>query len=703
MRGRKLGVAAFAAALICGSAIAVVAPSAEALPLVLHVSTTGTDTGDCLVTDCATLGYALTQAAAGDTIVIRTGTYLESTATDVAEHTANVVPPTLSGITIESASGSPTNTIIDATGQQFGIAVLANDVSITGLTIEHAGASGIVFGPSAIENPSYAGPPVSVSGESVIDNVVDNNDQCNADPTAAYCPAPSPESDYGEGIHLISVAYSDISANQVENNFGGILVTDEVGPNHNNTLSDNIVSDNVGDCGITLAGHSSNAVSTSGPTTGQPQPAQAGVYSNQITGNTADNNGAAGLLAAASGFGAGVYNNTFEDNTADGNGLAGMTIHLHTPLADVSGNVVEGNTFSNDALHGGANGGPGDVEGPPSSADDTQSTGVEILGALSPLTGVVVEHNTISDVFYGVWESSYAASTTVTANTISVTTGGTPVFTEPGPYSGYWLAGGDGGLFTHGTATYHGSAASAGLGAPVVGIAPTPDSGGYWEVAANGAVAAFGDADTFGSMAGKHLNAPIVGIAATSDGGGYWLVASDGGVFNFGDAAYDGSMGGQHLNAPIVGVAATPDGGGYWLVASDGGVFTFGDATYAGSEGAKHLNAPIVGIAASPGAVNPSSGGISADGYWLVASDGGVFTFGNAGFFGSMGGQHLNAPIVGIAASPGVLNFGTLSLDSDGYWLVASDGGVFTFGQAGFFGSQGSTHLNASVIGIAGT
>ena len=67
-------------------------------------------------------------------------------------------------------------------------------------------------------------------------------------------------------------------------------------------------------------------------------------------------------------------------------------------------------------------------------------------------------------------------------------------------------------------------------------------------------------------------------------------------------------------------MAATPDGGGYWLVASDGGVFSFGDATFHGSTGGMTLNKPIVGMAATP------DGG----GYWLVASDGGVFSFGDA-------------------------------------------------------------------------
>ena len=78
-------------------------------------------------------------------------------------------------------------------------------------------------------------------------------------------------------------------------------------------------------------------------------------------------------------------------------------------------------------------------------------------------------------------------------------------------------------------------------------------------------------------------------------------------------------------------------------------------------------------------------------GYWLVASDGGVFSFGDAQFYGSMGGTHLNAPVVGIAATP----------DGRGYWLVASDGGVFSFGDAPFEGSMGGTRMNAPVVGIA--
>ena len=77
-------------------------------------------------------------------------------------------------------------------------------------------------------------------------------------------------------------------------------------------------------------------------------------------------------------------------------------------------------------------------------------------------------------------------------------------------------------------------------------------------------------------------------------------------------------------------------------MASDGGIFAFGDAQFYGSMGGKPLNKPIVGIAATP------DGG----GYWEVASDGGIFAFGDAQFYGSMGGKPLDKPVVGMAASP---------------------------------------------------
>ena len=124
-----------------------------------------------------------------------------------------------------------------------------------------------------------------------------------------------------------------------------------------------------------------------------------------------------------------------------------------------------------------------------------------------------------------------------------------------------------------------------------------------------------------------------------------------------------------------------PPGVGYWLVASDGGIFPFGHAGGFGSTGNIRLNQPIVGMARTP----------DGHGYWLVAADGGIFPFGDAAGFGSTGAIRLNKPIVGMAATP----------DGGGYWMVASDGGIFPFGDARGFGSTGAIRLNKPIVGMA--
>ncbi|MGH8972568.1 MAG: Ig-like domain-containing protein [Acidimicrobiia bacterium] len=129
--------------------------------------------------------------------------------------------------------------------------------------------------------------------------------------------------------------------------------------------------------------------------------------------------------------------------------------------------------------------------------------------------------------------------------------------------------------------------------------------------------------------------------------------------------------------------AAAAGTSGYWLMGTDGGVFSFGKAAFFGSTGAVPLNQPIVGTTATP----------SGRGYWMVAADGGIFTFGDAGFYGSMGGKPLNKPIVAMAPTR----------TGKGYWLVAADGGIFAFGDAGFFGSLGSTKLNKPVVDMTTT
>ena len=92
--------------------------------------------------------------------------------------------------------------------------------------------------------------------------------------------------------------------------------------------------------------------------------------------------------------------------------------------------------------------------------------------------------------------------------------------------------------------------------------------------------------------------------------------------------------------------------------------------------GAVALNKPIVGMA-------PDA---ATGGNWLVAADGGIFSF-DAPFYGSTGAILLDKPIVGMESN----STGT------GYRFVASDGGIFDFGSSSFFGSAvpsgGVTHL----------
>ena len=172
--------------------------------------------------------------------------------------------------------------------------------------------------------------------------------------------------------------------------------------------------------------------------------------------------------------------------------------------------------------------------------------------------------------------------------------------------------------------------------------------------------------------AGLHSGSEVT--ESTPTGHGYWLVGSDGGIFTFGFAQFYGSTGNLKLQRPIVGITPTADYGGYWLVASDGGVFSFGDTQFYGSipglglnpagSGLPHsLNAPIIGIV-------PSADG---QGYFMVASDGGVFTFGDAQFEGSC---------PGIGGCSGAAVAVVPDATGKGYWLFTANGDSYAFGDA---------------------
>jgi Cu/Zn superoxide dismutase len=376
-----------------------------------------------------------------------------------------------------------------------------------------------------------------------------------------------------------------------------------------------------------------------------------------------------------------------------------------------------------------------------------------------------------------------------------------PVPTAAG--AGYWMVGSDGGVFSHGDAGFHGSQGGGRLNSPVVSMASTPGRAGYYLAGADGGVFAHGDATFEGSAGALKLNAPIVAIAAppsdavavlhsqsgaavghvafaqeggavrmtvivtglepfaefhgfhihtngkcegdfVSSAGGHWnpgaashgdhagdmpvlyadgrgvarsnalldsftvqqLLADDGGVSVIVHAGRDNyaniparystpsgsgpdatTLGNGDAGARVACGVVAPTGesarAGYWLAASDGGVFAFGDAPYLGGMGGTKLNQPVVGMAATP----------TGAGYWLAAADGGVFAFGDAAYFGGLGGLRLNQPVVAIVSTPTGL----------GYALVARDGGVFTFGDATYEGGTGAIRLNQPIVGAAMT
>jgi hypothetical protein len=287
--------------------------------------------------------------------------------------------------------------------------------------------------------------------------------------------------------------------------------------------------------------------------------------------------------------------------------------------------------------------------------------------------------------------ASAAACVAVGDNVVTgVTTGAVVSLSKP---QGYWLVGSDGGIFSFGSALFHGSTGSLTLQRPVVGIAPTNDEGGYWLTASDGGVFAFGDSQYQGSLPGlgyhpagsglpQSLNKPVVGLVPSIDDGGYFMVASDGGVFAFGDAQFAGSCPGLANGCAGAGVAVMPDasGQGYWLVTATGNVYSFGDASYYGGPGPQ--TSPIVSAVRTP----------DGHGYWILDANGQVFAYGDAA---SLGG-----PTGSVSSSnPAAAIFADSS--GNGYWVTAANGAVSQYGDATNYGGMTGTKLNGAII--AGT
>ena len=626
-----------------------------------------------------------------------TGTMLAVGPAVMPAHAATCSPAGASGFTavVVAKSGDKiTNQTIDATGCDLGIYVgpSATNVTIDGVTISGANdhaiyaqdTSGLLVQNSTIQNNGVAptngvteNKAVELDGSTnsqVLNNTLTNNVADGAigvdddGPLSPGAPAPGP-------AQPVNASNITVSGNKAPNNYGGCTIV--VAAYNTGSTVDKVTVN-----GNTVSG-TPGQFGPHGPVIGQI------VVANDGPGNT-------------------VSNTTLTNNTITGSALAGIVLHANAPGDVLTNTLIQGNTLS--ANHWLV------PFGPPVTTAVAIQAEQGPPNALPVVSNTTLSGNTMTNQYYGIWMKGKVTGTVIGSNSITTTPGGMPVFTKPAPFAGYTMTAADGGVFNFGQADYFGSLPGLGVkpAAPVVGIAPSRDNGGYWLAGADGGVFNFGDAASLGSLPGMHIHpaAPIAGIAATHQGPGgpggggpapngigFYLVGQDGGVYNFGDARFFGSMGGKPLAKPVVGMAVTPDNKGYWLVAQDGGVFTFGDARFFGSMGGKPLAKPVVGIAANP----------TGAGYYLVASDGGVFTFGDAKFFGSAGALKLVAPVTGIGLGPSVPFTGQPGpggpppTPAGGYTLVASDGGVFTYGNAGFFGSLGGKRLAASIANMAGT
>ncbi len=339
--------------------------------------------GGCASAAYSTIGAAVAAAANGQTIVVCPGTYTE-----------DVVLPSTKTLTLRGL-GDP---VIDATGFNNGFQVLSSGSTVQGFTVEHATGEGILVG-------ALPGQGGQVSGVAIRDNTVEYNDlgnpttlpittssygQCNETPQAP--PAPPIPGDCGEGIHLLSATNSTVAGNTVKDNSGGVLLTDENGPNSANLVAHNVVADNRYDCGVTVAGHN---IAAFGGISGNT------IADNSITGNGIDGEGGGVLLATPVpggpyGVGGSVFNNVVEGNFIAGNGLAGITIHSHGTGQNLNGNVVRANVIGVNNLdpdHDYAFAGPDFI--------DHATTGI-IVATLSNIA-VTIEDNSISGDVNGIW------------------------------------------------------------------------------------------------------------------------------------------------------------------------------------------------------------------------------------------------------------------------------------------------------------
>jgi nitrous oxidase accessory protein NosD len=328
-----------------------------------------------------TISAAVAAASAGDVIYVARGTYKENV----------IITKSLS-----LKGESERTTIIDAHGLPNGIFINGiatapspgvNDVTISGFTVTGANFEGILA--------------ASASGVTIAHNHVTKNNLSLSDNTCPGIPdwETNEQMDCGEGIHLVSTDHSVVAENLSDFNSGGILVTDETGPNYANLITGNVVRDNGYACGITLASHPPAALANP---KGTPS---FGVYQNTVSKNESsynglNNGGGAGIGMYAPGPGQVNYGNVAIGNTLIGNGLPGVAMHTHAPVPGAI--ILRDNSVIDNHFRGnGADTGDAATAGP---------TGINI-SSLVPVTGMVITGNVMEDESIGISFNSPATAT----------------------------------------------------------------------------------------------------------------------------------------------------------------------------------------------------------------------------------------------------------------------------------------------------
>jgi parallel beta-helix repeat protein len=353
-RTRRL-VAASAVVTTLGAAGALVGASPAVAGGALFVSASAGDDANPCTTEqpCRTIGRAVAMADDGSRVSVAPGTYAETVSIDKRLR--------LRG----------DDAVIDATGKDNGIVVRGPSTAgtrIRGFTVENANAEGILAD--------------STSDLGISHNEIRDNDRTPNVASPPQCAAQGEvPGDCGEALHLMGVSYSRVVANDIHNNVGGILITDETGPSHGNLIARNVSRDNLEDCGITLPSH--NPMATT-------DPSKAGVYDNTVVDNISQGNGGAGVGMFAASPGTASYDNRVLGNRLSDNGEAGIAIHAHAPGENVAGNIIVANTVSGNGID--------------PDAGSVNPVGIALLNADPATTpGEVIAANRISDEFWGVF------------------------------------------------------------------------------------------------------------------------------------------------------------------------------------------------------------------------------------------------------------------------------------------------------------